>query len=52
MVDDILNPDGRAFIYSPEREQFINPDNQWAIQPLLGRNENAAGSLIIRRLAT
>ena len=38
-VDD---PDN-GYFYNPERESFINPDNQWAIQPLLGRNENAAG---------
>lgn len=39
MVDD---PDG-SYIYNPERENKINPDNQWAIQPLVGRNENADG---------
>ncbi|MDT7830281.1 S41 family peptidase [Pricia sp. S334] len=39
LVDDIEN----GYIYDPEREQFINPDNQWAIQPLLGRNANADG---------
>ena len=38
-VDD---PDG-GFFYNPDREANINPDNQWAIQPLLGRNENADG---------
>lgn len=38
-VDD---PDNGNF-YDPNRETFINPDNQWAIQPLLGRNENADG---------
>lgn len=38
-VDD---PDG-GFFYNPERESFINPNNEWAIQPLLGRNENADG---------
>ncbi|WP_298476725.1 S41 family peptidase [uncultured Maribacter sp.] len=38
-VDDIEN----NYFYSPEREDKINPDNQWAIQPLLGRNENADG---------
>lgn len=42
MVDD---PDrqGAPFIYTPSRENQINPDNSWAIQPLVGRNENAAG---------
>ncbi len=39
LVDDLEN----GYIYSPERESEINPDNQWALQPLLGRNENADG---------
>lgn len=39
LVDD---PEG-AFLYNPEREQFINTDNQWALQPLLGKNANADG---------
>jgi len=39
LVDD---PE-RAFLYDPAREQFINPDNQWALQPLLGKNANADG---------
>ncbi|WP_273275087.1 S41 family peptidase [Maribacter polysiphoniae] len=39
MVDDF---DG-SYIYNAERESKINPDNQWAIQPLVGRNENADG---------
>jgi len=38
-VDD---PEGQYF-YNPNRENEINPNNQWAIQPLLGRNENADG---------
>lgn len=38
-VDDREN----NFFYDQEREASINPDNQWAIQPLLGRNENADG---------
>ncbi len=38
-VDD---PENGNF-YDPNREEFINPDNQWGIQPLLGRNENADG---------
>lgn len=42
MVDDPDRP-GAPFIYSPTRENFINPDNQWAIQPLVGRNENSVG---------
>ncbi len=39
LVDD---PEG-GFLYGDEREQFINPDNQWALQPLLGKNANADG---------
>ena len=42
MVDD-PDRDGAPFIYTPSRENKINPDNSWAIQPLVGRNENAAG---------
>lgn len=38
-VDDFENGN----VYSPNREDKINPDNQWAIQPLIGRNENANG---------
>lgn len=38
-VDD---PDGFYF-YNPAREGNINPNNQWGIQPLWGRNENADG---------
>ena len=39
MVDDFEG----SYIYNPERENNINPNNQWAIQPLVGRNENADG---------
>jgi C-terminal processing protease CtpA/Prc len=39
LVDD---PEG-FFLYNSERERFINPDNQWALQPLLGKNANADG---------
>lgn len=39
MVDD----PGNDYIYSASRENQINPDNSWAIQPLVGRNENADG---------
>ncbi|MEX0275297.1 MAG: S41 family peptidase [Flavobacteriaceae bacterium] len=39
MVDDQEN----SFIYNPSRESKINPNNKWAIQPLIGRNENSAG---------
>jgi len=38
-VDD---PDNNYF-YNPDREDQINPENQWGLQPLLGRNENADG---------
>ncbi len=38
-VDDIEN----SYFYDEDREGNINPDNQWGIQPLLGRNENADG---------
>nr|WP_299338798.1 S41 family peptidase [Allomuricauda sp.] len=39
LVDDRQN----SFIYNDERENQINPENSWAIQPLVGRNENADG---------
>ncbi|WP_318344339.1 S41 family peptidase [Flagellimonas baculiformis] len=39
LVDD---PDN-AFIYNSSRENRINPDNSWGLQPLVGRNENADG---------
>ncbi len=39
MVDDFDN----SYIYSPQRENNINSKNKWAIQPLVGRNENADG---------
>ena len=42
MVDD-PNRDGAPFIYTPSRENQINPENSWAIQPLVGRNENSVG---------
>lgn len=38
-VDDFENGN----VYDPNREDNINPDNHWAIQPLIGRNENADG---------
>lgn len=38
-VDDRAN----SYFYDEDREANINPNNQWAIQPLLGRNENADG---------
>ncbi len=39
LVDD----PGNSFIYSSTRENVINSDNSWGLQPLVGRNENAAG---------
>lgn len=42
MVDDPESNFG-PWVYSPERESKINPKNQWGIQPLVGRSENADG---------
>lgn len=42
MVDDPNRP-GAPFIYTESRESNIHSLNNWAIQPLVGRNENAAG---------
>ncbi|MFK5973851.1 MAG: S41 family peptidase [Flavobacteriaceae bacterium] len=39
LVDD---PDN-SYLYSAARENRINSKNIWAIQPLIGRNENADG---------
>ncbi|MFT5738425.1 MAG: carboxyl-terminal processing protease [Maribacter sp.] len=39
LVDDREN----SYLYTPSRINKINPKVQWAIQPLLGRNENAEG---------
>lgn len=39
LVDDRDN----TYIYSPTRINQINAANEWAIQPLTGRNENSAG---------
>lgn len=39
LVDDRDN----SYLYTPSRVNKINPNNQWAIQPLIGRNENADG---------
>lgn len=39
LVDD---PNG-SFIYNPSRENQINPNVSWGLQPLVGRNENADG---------
>jgi len=42
MVDD-PSRDGAPYIYTPSREGQINSNNSWAIQPLVGRNENSVG---------
>ncbi len=42
LVDD-PDRDGAPFIYTGSRESFINPDNSWAIQAIIGRGENSAG---------
>ena len=42
MVDD-PDREGAPYIYTASRENQINPNNSWAIQPLVGRNENSAG---------
>jgi len=39
LVDDADN----SYIYNESRENRINPENSWAIQPLVGRNENVDG---------
>ncbi|TLP79124.1 S41 family peptidase [Maribacter sp. ACAM166] len=39
LVDDRDN----SYLYTPTRVDKINPTNQWAIQPLIGRNENSEG---------
>jgi C-terminal processing protease CtpA/Prc len=39
MVDDEEN----SYIYNASRENRIKANNDWAIQPLVGRNENADG---------
>ncbi|QBA64432.1 S41 family peptidase [Muriicola soli] len=42
MVDD-PGRSGLPYVYSPSRESSINPENRWALQPLVGRNENSVG---------
>lgn len=32
-----------SYIYDPDRVGQINPKNEWGLQPLVGRNENADG---------
>ncbi|MEP3209625.1 MAG: S41 family peptidase [Maribacter sp.] len=42
MVDDRESNFG-PYVYNPERKNQIKNGNSWAIQPLIGRNENADG---------
>ncbi len=42
LVDDPDN-EGLPFIYDAGRESFINPDNSWVIQAIIGRGENSVG---------
>lgn len=42
MVDD-RESDFGPYVYNPERKSKIRQGNNWAIQPLIGRNENADG---------
>lgn len=42
MVDDRDSNFG-PYVYNPERKNQIKNGNSWAIQPLIGRNENADG---------
>jgi len=44
MVDD-PDREGAPYLYTSSRENFINPDNIWAMQLLVGRTENSAGFL-------
>jgi len=39
LVDDRDND----YLYTPSRVNKINKNNEWALQPLTGRNENSAG---------
>ncbi|MCG2460806.1 carboxyl-terminal protease [Flavobacteriaceae bacterium F89] len=32
-----------SYVYNPSKEEDINKNNSWGIQPLVGRNENADG---------
>lgn len=42
LVDDPGRPNS-PYVFSRSRERNINPLNNWAIQPLVGRNENSVG---------
>jgi hypothetical protein len=39
LVDDPAN----SYVYRSSRESFINNENIWALQPLVGRSENSVG---------
>ncbi|MEZ4808857.1 MAG: S41 family peptidase [Allomuricauda sp.] len=34
---------GNDYVYSASKQNEINPENSWGLQPLVGRNENADG---------
>jgi carboxyl-terminal processing protease len=42
VVDDPQSPDF-PYLYRAERVSQINPENSWALQPLVGRYENSVG---------
>jgi len=42
LVDDV-NSNYGPYVYNPTRINKINKNNEWAIQPLAGRNENSDG---------
>lgn len=39
LVDD----PGNSYVYNSSRENYINPENNYGLQPLVGRNANADG---------
>ena len=43
LVDDPIGVNGPFTFGDGRRADQINPENSWAIQPLVGRNENSAG---------
>ncbi|MBT8222782.1 MAG: carboxyl-terminal protease, partial [Eudoraea sp.] len=42
MVDD-PDREGAPYVYTASRENQINPNNRWAIQPLVGISVNSEG---------
>ena len=42
LVDD-PNRQGAPYVYTPSRENQINPNNRWALQAVLGVTENSEG---------